>query len=210
MPANTATVREMPSVAILVAWAALIQAVSPLSLLAQSHPPARLNIVIVEGDGAINNIRQRTAREPIVRVEDENRKPVAGAVVVFFLPEGGPGAAFPGGARTLTVTSGADGRAAASGLQPNNVAGDFQIEVTASYQGASTSAVISQTNVLGAAAAAAAGGSGKLIAILAIVGGAAVAGAVAATRGGGSSTPPIPTPTPTTVSAGTPSVRPPR
>ena len=30
----------------------------------------------VEGDGAINNIRQRTAREPIVQVEDENHKPV--------------------------------------------------------------------------------------------------------------------------------------
>ena len=32
---------------------------------------------IVEGEGAINNIRLRTAREPIVQVEDENRKPVA-------------------------------------------------------------------------------------------------------------------------------------
>ena len=44
-----------------------------------------LNIVIVEGDGAINNIRQRTAREPIVQVEDQNHKPVAGAAVVFAL-----------------------------------------------------------------------------------------------------------------------------
>lgn len=45
-----------------------------------------LNLVIVEGEGAINNIRQRTARDPIVRVEDENHKPVAGAAVVFLLP----------------------------------------------------------------------------------------------------------------------------
>ena len=47
---------------------------------------AKLNLVIVEGEGAINNVRQRTAREPIVQVEDENHKPVAGAVVVFLLP----------------------------------------------------------------------------------------------------------------------------
>ena len=42
-----------------------------------------LNLIVVEGEGAINNIRQRTARETIVQVEDENRKPVADAVVVF-------------------------------------------------------------------------------------------------------------------------------
>ena len=43
---------------------------------AAATPP---RIEVVEGDGAINNIRQRTAREPIVQVEDENHKPVAGA-----------------------------------------------------------------------------------------------------------------------------------
>src|ERR1041385_9431846 len=42
-----------------------------------------LSITIVEGEGAINNVRQRVNREPIVQVEDNNRKPVAGAVVVF-------------------------------------------------------------------------------------------------------------------------------
>ena len=57
----------------------------------QAPAPAKLNIVIVEGEGAINNIRQRTAREPIVQVEDENRRPVAGAAVLFLLPEDGPG-----------------------------------------------------------------------------------------------------------------------
>ena len=39
----------------------------------------KLNIEIVEGEGAVNNIRQRMAREPMVQVTDENRKPVAGA-----------------------------------------------------------------------------------------------------------------------------------
>ena len=31
-----------------------------------------LNLVVLEGEGATNNIRQRTAREPIVQVQDEN------------------------------------------------------------------------------------------------------------------------------------------
>ena len=60
---------------------------------APAPAPAKLNIVIVEGEGAINNIRQRTAREPIVQVEDENHRPVAGAAVLFLLPENGPGGA---------------------------------------------------------------------------------------------------------------------
>ena len=48
-----------------------------------------LNIAIVEGDGAVSNIRQRMAREPMVQVTDENRKPVAGPAMVFLLPNQG-------------------------------------------------------------------------------------------------------------------------
>jgi hypothetical protein len=66
-------------------------------------PAHTLNLVIVEGDGAINNIRQRTAREPIVQVEDENHKPVAGAAVIFLLPEHGAGGTFADGSHSLTV-----------------------------------------------------------------------------------------------------------
>jgi hypothetical protein len=72
--------------------------------LAMPVPPASgqqaLNIIVVEGEGAINNVRQRTAREPIVQVEDENHRPVAGAVVVFTLPSQCAGGAFAGGAQT--------------------------------------------------------------------------------------------------------------
>ena len=45
--------------------------------------PATLRIVIVEGQGATNNIRQRTAREPVVEVVDENNRPVSGASVTL-------------------------------------------------------------------------------------------------------------------------------
>ncbi len=150
----------------------------------------QLNLVIVEGEGAINNIRQRTAREPIVQVEDENHKPIAGAAVVFLLPDQGASGVFANGTHTLTVTTDARGRAVAHGFHPNSVSGKLQMRVTASYQGKTANATISQTNVVGAAAAGAAGAgiSAKLIAIIAIAGAAAAGGAIAATRGGGHST----------------------
>jgi len=168
----------------------------------QAQVPAKLNIVIVEGEGAINNIRQRVAREPIVQVTDENNRPVAGATVVFFLPKDGPGGTFPGGARNLSVVTGQDGRAVARGLRTNDIAGKFQIQVEATYQGVSATATITQSNAV--LAAAAGGISGKLLAIFAIAGGAAAGGVIAATRGGKETA--APPPTPTTVSAGTPSV----
>src|ERR1700694_4342263 len=83
---------------------------TPLSAQADS---GKLNLVIVEGEGAINNVRQRTAREPIVQVEDENHKPVAGAAVVFTLPSQGAGGAFGGGAQSLTVVTNNQGQAIA-------------------------------------------------------------------------------------------------
>jgi hypothetical protein len=169
-----------------------------------------LNIVIVDGDEAVNNIRQRTAREPIVQVEDENRRPVAGAAVTFFLPNQGAGATFPNGARSLTVTTGSDGRAVARGLRPNNVEGKFEIRVSASRQGRTASAVITQTNI--AAAAAAAGGiSAKLLALIIAGGAAAAAGtAIAVSRGGNGNGGAAAATPPTVIAPGSPSVTVPR
>src|SRR5260221_45644 len=60
----------------------------------RGQTPTSLQIVIVEGEGAINNVKQRVNREPIVLVEDETHNPVAGASVTFFLPNKGPGYRF--------------------------------------------------------------------------------------------------------------------
>jgi hypothetical protein len=155
---------------------------------AQEAGVGQLNLVIIEGEGATNNIRQRTAREPIVQVEDENHKPVAGAAVVFLLPDQGASGTFANGSHMLTVTTDAQGRAIAHGFHPNNVSGQLNMRVSASFQGKTANATISQTNVAAAAGAAAAGISVKLIVILAIAGAAAAGAAIAATRGG-SSTP---------------------
>lgn len=173
--------------------------------------PGKLGIVIVEGDGAVNNIRQRVAREPIVQVEDENHKPIAGAVVTFVLPNQGAGASFANGAKSLTVMTDNKGQAVARGLRPNNVNGQYQIRVNASFRGQTASTSINQSNAI-AASAAAGGISAKLITILAIAGGAAIAGGVAATRGGGGT--PANTgavgPPATTITPGQPSIGAPR
>lgn len=152
---------------------------------AQQAPP-KLNIVIIEGEGAINNVKQRVNREPIVQVEDENHKPVAGAAVVFFLPNQGPGGVFGNGTRTLTTLTDNQGRATASGIRPNNQTGSMQIRVSASFAGQTATAVITQTNAAGAAAAAGMSLTMKMLIIGAIAGGAA-AGAIVATHGGGGS-----------------------
>jgi hypothetical protein len=174
---------------------------------------ARLNLVIVEGDGAINNVRQRTAREPIVQVEDENHKPVAGVAVLFALPTQGAGGTFADGSHTLTVMTDDQGRAVMRGMRLNSVKGQFQIHVTASHNGLTASATITQTTAAaaGAAGAAAAGISGKLIAVIVIAAAAATGGAIYATHSGGSNNS---TATPATalvtISAGTGTVGAPR
>ena len=102
----------------------------PMPPVAAQEPTHKLNLVIVEGDGAINNLRQRTVREPIVQVEDENHKPVAGASVVFLLPSRGAGGTFGNGTHSLTVVTDQQGRAIARGFEPNTVKGQYQIQVS--------------------------------------------------------------------------------
>lgn len=188
-----------------------------LSIIAQSIGLAhqqtgeaikKLNIVIVEGEGAVNNARQRVAREPIVQVEDENRKPVAGAAVVFLLPNQGAGATFANGARSLTVLTDGKGQAVARGMQANRLTGQYQMRVTASANGQTTSVAINMSNlaVAGAVGGAAGLGLAKWLLIVAAVGGAAAGTGIALSNGGSTPT----RPGPTVVSPGTPTVGAPR
>jgi hypothetical protein len=169
---------------------------------AWAQAPTGLSITIVEGEGAINNVRQRVNREPIVQVEDQNHKPVAGAVVIFLLPDQGATGTFPDGSHMLMTVTDGQGRAVARGIHPNGQSGPLQIHVNASFQGLTASSTITQTNVAAAAASGFAGLSvaAKVVIILGIAGGAAAAGAIVATHTGGSSS------TPVTLSPGTPTV----
>src|ERR1051326_8578345 len=55
----------------------------------QSLAAASLRITVVEGEAVIHNIRQPVPRDLVVRVEDENRRPVARANASFTLPAHG-------------------------------------------------------------------------------------------------------------------------
>ncbi len=174
----------------------------PLGEPQQDTP--KLIINIVEGEGALNNVKLRVNREPVVQVEDENHKPIAGAAVVFFLPTSGPSGTFANGSQTLTVTTDATGRATATGIRPNHLTGKMQIRVTASANGLTASATINQANVVGATAAVGLSLTAKVLIIVGIAAG-ATAGAVLATRGGGSSSAASGLST-VTITAGTPTV----
>lgn len=161
----------------------------------QEQPGSPIKIIVVEGDGAINNIRLGTAKAPVVRVEDDDGRPLAGVPVTFLLPEAGAGGTFADRGSSLTVITDSRGLVAARGLRPNNVAGPFQIRVTASYRGETARATITQTNA--APAASRRGSRTKLLLLLGLAGGAA-AGAAAALSGGGgaASAGPAPAPSP--------------
>ena len=150
----------------------------------ETPPPAELNIVVVEGEGAINHVRQRASRDPMVRIEDENHRPLTGATVVFTLPTDGASGEFNGSKSTTLVTD-KQGQVTARGLKVNQVPGQLQIHVNASYQGVRARTTITQFNMQ--VPGVKAGGSGKVIAILAIVGGAAAGGAFAAMHKSGTS-----------------------
>jgi len=197
--------RLVPQTRMISAVLMFLLAMPCLPLRAMTPQPAavtQLKIVILEGEGAINNIRQRTAREPIVQVEDENRKPVAGALILFVSPERGPGVVFADGSKSLMVYTDSKGQAVARGLRPNQSAGKFQLKVTASFQGVSTGTVLNQVNVVPKVAAV--GSTGKVLAIIGAAGAAAAAGIVMATRKKDIS--PSPAPSATTITVGTPVV----
>lgn len=193
---NVRTATALLCVAGLCLNSALAQAGSaPAQASAQ---PNKLFIQILDGEGALNDIRSRTAREPIVQIEDENHKPIAGAVVLFTTPGTGPSGVFSNGLTSFQTTTGMNGQAVAQGFKPNNATGQFQIQVSATYGGLSSVAVINQTNTgkSSAQSHAAHGAPVKVITIVSVIAGGAVATGLLLTRGGHS----------TTITPGTPTV----
>ena len=196
------------SSAISIVLALLLAAPAPVLAAAPQQEQSGLKLVILEGEGAVNNVKQRTAREVIVEVRDENDNPVGGAVVMFTLPDRGPSGYFANGQKISTVTTGPDGRAQSLITRLNNAKGDMPIRVNASHQGVRTSAIITQANVAGGI------GAGATVGILVgIVAGAGAAAALALSGGSdpapvaGPGAPPRPR---ATITPGAPTVGPPQ
>jgi hypothetical protein len=170
-----------------------------------------LKIVPLEGEGAFNDVKRGRGVDPTVEVRDQDDRPVKGAEVVFTLPFTGPGGTFGGSNRTYKAVTDGAGRVSTEGFKPNTEEGRFNIKVTASYQGATTSAVVSQSNTRagGQMFERGGGGSNKKLILLGLLGGGATAGILIATAGSNGGGPGSGLP-PTTLAIGTVTVGAPR
>ena len=158
----------------------LLLAMTPLKsqMPAEANgPPSGLQIVIVEGEAVIHNLHRPVISQVVLRVESES-KPAAGATLALTFPAEGASGTFANHAITTTVMSDAQGTAVIRGLRPNNLAGKFEIRVTASYRGQTARVTITQFNMAGPSVARKSGRE-KIIIILAAVGAAAAGGAYA-------------------------------
>ena len=172
---------------------------SPLAAEQAAAASAKLNVVVIQGEGAVNNLRRRVPADPIIQVEDANHRPVPAAAVLFTVPDAGPSAAFGGNSRSLLVRTDSAGRAVARGLRANDVPGKFQIRVQVSLRGLSATGSITQVNA-DLTASAKKGGRTKVVVILTAVGAAAAAGVVINNRNKNTAATSI------GISAGTPAV----
>lgn len=177
------------------------------SLAASGSDIQALRVLVLRGEGSFNDVRTKTAGELMVQVLDDGQRPVSGAQVTFTAPFSGASGTFAAGDRKYSVTSGADGRAAAEGFKPNSVEGRFPIHVTAEFQGKSNSVVIWQNNTL---AAARKGGGYKKVLIMGLISGGVTVALLAARSGGGSSPTAPASQAPVSISVGTLTVGPPR
>jgi len=181
----------------------------------QTSPPASnlvaqgagLKIVVVQGEGATNVIKSRSAHAPVVEVRDETDKPLPGVEVVFQLPLSGPSGFFNGWLKSQTSRTDRNGRASATGYAPNEEEGRLNIKVTATQGSQTASVVIAQTNVRTGTASGPAPGTAKSSRsgwwkIAAVVGGGAVVGGIVAGTRNGSSTAAATPPRAVTISVG--------
>ena len=117
--------------------------------LANAQTRPSLKVVVVQGQGAINNVTVGAVQSSLgVQVRDENDKPVDAASVTFLLPERGPGGAFLGTYNKLSLSTNEEGIATANTFRPNLTEGRFQIHVIATKGDRTGDADITQTNVL--------------------------------------------------------------
>ncbi len=125
----------------------LTMASVPPPLFAQQDSPPPFRIVTLEGEGAINNIHQVVNRAISVEVTDENRNPLSGVTVTFFLPNEGPSGLFPNGSRVLTEFTNDKGIAVSRSVRFNNQVGIMPVRVVASLFAQTVSLTVNQTNV---------------------------------------------------------------
>ncbi len=126
--------------------ALVLGVIGQAGLIAQADSPGHIRILVLQGAGAINYSKGDQTVIPVIAVLDENDRPVEGASVTFELPTTGPGASFEGGRFDLSVTTNAQGQAAAVGLRINGQAGRFTIRVSAIWNRKTAQVALAQVN----------------------------------------------------------------
>ena len=158
-----------------------------------------LKILVLAGNGEMNDLERKVMAPLVVQVLDQNDRPVEGAEVVFRFPMNGPGATFAGGKSSQTFRTNGTGEAAAANWMANGEVGTFDVHVTATYGNEQRETTVNMSNVTriveGTKRAKQSHWYSSKWVKVALIGGAAgiVAGVVLATRGGSStaSKPPI-------------------
>jgi len=151
-------------------------------------PVDSLRILVLEGQGLVNDIRVPSTSSPVVEVRDENGQPLEGVELKFDLPAVGPGGSFGQGQFSASAKTNAQGQATVT-FTPNHERGRFNIKVAAVLGNRTGHVSITQTNALRPAGIEAekSGGLFKFrwwkVAVLAGVG---VTVGILATRGGSS------------------------
>jgi hypothetical protein len=172
----------------------LISSLIVFQLAMAGQSDSTLKIVVLDGNGSQNVVSQLAQRSVSVRVVDRRNVPVAGATVIFTVPNTGPGGSFLNGSNSIIVFTNQQGIAVAPQYRANSAAGPYQIQVRAAYMAEVGTAVIGQTNV-----ATQKKSSSKTIMIVAAAGGAAAAAFVAKGKGGQTSSSSVTPPTTATV-----------
>lgn len=174
------------------------------------QPAGDLKILVVQGEGAQNNVRSKSAAPLVVEVRDAGDKPVERAEVVFQLPAYGPSGVFNGWMRNQLARTNAEGRAESNGYAPNDEQGRFNIKVTATSGTKTSSAVIAQSNISGEGTPQIKKDRSKMWKIIAVVGAAALVGGIIAANSGDDSSSSSAASVPITISPGTVTVGGPR
>lgn len=206
-----------------VAPALLIWALTTAPLAAvEPNPEKKLSVEVVQGQGVEHDVTKPGESGIALRVADEARKPVVGAVVVLQLPQKGPGGVFSNGTRFQTILTDANGQVAVQGFRHNSLPGEFSIVATVSYRDyQSVTLNIEQKNVTPPPpderlpVETTKRDSRRLITLVAIIGGAAAGAALGFSGGGGNGGPATPQAPPagrppTSVNPGNPNFGPPR
>src|SRR5262245_7286715 len=84
-----------------------------------------LKVLVLAGEGEMNDMERRTMAPVVVEVRDPNDRPVEGVDVTFRFPPSGPSAYFAGPKLAQTIRTNVQGQAAATGLTANGQVGLF-------------------------------------------------------------------------------------